>query len=348
MRSYVANYSRLVNGVYSRRVLSMTPRALGPAGTAHEGDMPGPKEFFQAAAFLSENERPTVQPLSEQDLTPELIAEKAAKFNVLPEDYYPMSMKTPHSSFGDYPVTVGETYNNKSANYEWDDFRQRKNYGEPLGINQIRDYGPFSFVNDAHYHPYGFYQYYEYWRTYLWQHVFSGIVVCCVMLRINELSDYLVNGKDSEGSESYAYIGKFWYNKHWSHTELEFREVFNKMQQAKMGYPGYSETHELHRCQDTTAYFMGAVGTTAGRDRHGPTGTSPLRREAQETYMPPAGPMAFKHLAYQTFEPLAHDQDPAWSFAKSVHPHAGHCTNSSHYKLQTEVVEQVEEEADEE
>ena len=56
---------QLVNGA-PRRVLSMTPRALGPAGTAHEGDMPGPKEFFQAAAFLSEAERPTVQPLSEQ------------------------------------------------------------------------------------------------------------------------------------------------------------------------------------------------------------------------------------------------------------------------------------------
>ena len=80
-------------------------------------------------------------------------------------------MKTPSNSFGDYPVTVGETYNNKAATYEWDDFRQRKNYGDPIGINQIRDYGPFAYVNDAHYHPYGFWQYYEYWRKYLWQHV---------------------------------------------------------------------------------------------------------------------------------------------------------------------------------
>ena len=36
------------------------------------------------------------------------------------------------------------------------------------------------------------------------------------------------------------------------------------MQQAKMGYPGFSDTHDVMRCQDTTAYFMAASGTTAG------------------------------------------------------------------------------------
>ena len=58
--------------------------------------------------------------------------------------------------------------------------------------------------------------------------------------------------------------GKFWYNKHWSHTELEFRDVYNKMQQAKMGYPGFSDTHDLMRCQDSTAYFFGPH-STAGK-----------------------------------------------------------------------------------
>ena len=62
----------------------------------------------------------------------------------------------------------------------------------------------------------------------------------------------------------YFKCGKFWYNKHWSHTELEFRDVYNKMQQAKMGYPGFSDTHDLMRCQDSTAYFFGA-GSTAGK-----------------------------------------------------------------------------------
>ena len=47
-----------------------------------------------------------------KDMTPEMIAEKAKKFNVLPEDYYPMSMKT-GGPYGDYPVTVNETWNNK-------------------------------------------------------------------------------------------------------------------------------------------------------------------------------------------------------------------------------------------
>ena len=60
--------------------------------------------------------------------------------------------------------------------------------------------------------------------------------------------------------------------------------------------------------------------------------------------MPPAGPMAFKHLAYQTWTPKTVSQDHAGDFAASVHPHAGHCTYSSHYKLATEVVEQADDE----
>ena len=63
MRSYVAY--QLINGT-PRRVLSLSTRRPGGHGTAHPGDAPGPKEFFQAAAFLSEGERPTTFPMTEK------------------------------------------------------------------------------------------------------------------------------------------------------------------------------------------------------------------------------------------------------------------------------------------
>jgi len=340
MRSYVAY--QLINGT-PRRVLSLSTRRPGGHGTAHPGDAPGPKEFFQAAAFLSEGERPTTFPMTEKDMTPEMIAEKAKKFNVLPEDYYPMSMKT-GGPYGDYPVTVNETWNNKSANYEWDDFFFRSNYGEPIGINQPRDYGPYASVSDAHYHPYGFYQYYEYFKKYTWQYWLSGIAVLLAVFRLEEKHNEYKNDCNSRASmgTSALYCGKFWYNKHWSHTELEFREVYNKMQQAKMGYPGYSDTHDVMRCQDTTAYFMAASGSTAGRDRHGPTGSHPIRREAQDIYMVPAGAMGFKALAWVDYEKSGNDLSPEKSLQKTLHPHAGHNKFSSHYTVSTgsDVVEE--------
>ena len=63
MRSYVAY--QLINGT-PRRVLSLSTRRTGGHGTAHPGDAPGPKEFYQAAAFLSEGERPTTFPMTEK------------------------------------------------------------------------------------------------------------------------------------------------------------------------------------------------------------------------------------------------------------------------------------------
>ena len=48
--------------------------------------------LFIAAYILSEDQRPSPMVLQQRDMTPELIAEKAAKYNILPEDYTPMSV----------------------------------------------------------------------------------------------------------------------------------------------------------------------------------------------------------------------------------------------------------------
>ena len=66
MRTYLVY--RVSNGV-PRRVLSLSNRVAGGGdarGTGAAGDMPGPKEFFQAGTFLSEAERPTPFPMTDK------------------------------------------------------------------------------------------------------------------------------------------------------------------------------------------------------------------------------------------------------------------------------------------
>ena len=79
------------NGV-TRRLLSFSTRQFGGHGVSHEGDEKGPTEFFQALTFLSEAQKPDPVTYAEEDLTPEFIAERAAKYNMLPQDYIPMSV----------------------------------------------------------------------------------------------------------------------------------------------------------------------------------------------------------------------------------------------------------------
>lgn len=75
---------RTVTGV-PQRVLSVSQRVQGPGGEFHEGDDAVPRQFIEAAYILSESQRPSPFVLSETDLTPEVIAEKAKKYDILPE-----------------------------------------------------------------------------------------------------------------------------------------------------------------------------------------------------------------------------------------------------------------------
>jgi hypothetical protein len=75
---------RTVTGI-PQRVLSVSQRVQGPGGEFHEGDDAVPRQFIEAAYILSESQRPSPFVLSETDLTPEVIAEKAKKYDILPE-----------------------------------------------------------------------------------------------------------------------------------------------------------------------------------------------------------------------------------------------------------------------
>ena len=48
------------------RLLSATTKLRGGHGNYHEGDQPKPKEFLEAAAFLTEAQRPSVIRLTEE------------------------------------------------------------------------------------------------------------------------------------------------------------------------------------------------------------------------------------------------------------------------------------------
>ena len=48
------------------RLLSASSRLRGGHGNYHEGDQPKPKEFLEAAAFLTEAQRPSVIRLTEE------------------------------------------------------------------------------------------------------------------------------------------------------------------------------------------------------------------------------------------------------------------------------------------
>ena len=56
---------RMANGT-PVRLLSASSRLCGGHGTYHEGDQPKPKEFLEAAAFLTEAQRPNVIRLTEE------------------------------------------------------------------------------------------------------------------------------------------------------------------------------------------------------------------------------------------------------------------------------------------
>ena len=101
-----------------------------------------------------------------QDMTPEFKAEKAKKYNMLPEDYYPLSIQTAGNTGGDYPVVVEESYFCRPANYEWDNMQHRLNWGRPIGKYEFTRYGQSGNVFDGHYHPYGYWQYWQHAKIY--------------------------------------------------------------------------------------------------------------------------------------------------------------------------------------
>ena len=99
-------------------------------------------------------------------MTPEFKAEKAKKYNMLPEDYYPLSIQQAGNSGGDYPVMVEESYFCRPANYEWDNMLHRMNWGRPIGKYELTRQGQAGVVFDGHYHPYGYWQYWQHFKLY--------------------------------------------------------------------------------------------------------------------------------------------------------------------------------------
>lgn len=272
---------------------------------------------------------------------------------MLPEDYYPMSMKTVGQVYGDYPDVVQESYSNRNPNFEWDNPRLARNYNTPLGIDEIADYAPFIQRYDGQFKYYGYYQWYEYQRAY-WMYMFlmiaSPILIYYYIwpgvIKVKSLLTgvYFDNTSINAAERAKHNTSMVLYNKLWSHSELEFRDVYLRMNQAKRGYPGFSDAYTISRTYDSTGFYFGAQGTTAGRDRHGPTGIHQIRAEPQDIYMVPAGAMAFKQLAYahepetsaQADEEIATE---AYKLTQKLHPHSGHCNMSTMYQVQTEVAE---------
>merc|ERR1712212_933524 len=226
---------RMVNG-NPVRLLSATTKLRGGHGNYHEGDQPKPKEFLEAAAFLTEAQRPSVIRLTEEDMTPEFKAEKAKKYNMLPEDYYPLSIQQAGNSGGDYPVMVEESYFCRPANYEWDHMLHRMNWGRPIGKYELTRQGQAGVVFDGHYHPYGYWQYWQHFKLYF-------LTWFAVMLGIPLVANYWeayapVRVSDDHWTHHKACAvksGKLFYERWFSHSELEFKDVMLKMQQAKLG-----------------------------------------------------------------------------------------------------------------
>merc|ERR1712235_134808 len=271
---------RMANGT-PVRLLSASSRLRGGHGNYHEGDQPKPKEFLEAAAFLTEAQRPSVIRLTEEDMTP--------------EDYYPLSIQQAGNSGGDYPVMVEESYFCRPANYEWDNVLHRMNFGVPIGKYQLIRYGNAGLVFDGHYHPYGYWQYWQHYKVYFltWFAVMLGIPM------ISYWIDYYTPLKTSDDAWSHhkkcaIYSGKLFYERWFSHTELEFKDVLLKMQQAKLGFPGRSDQDTMPKMHSGTANLRFANVGDEGRHRHGPKGASYMYTEHQDTYMVPAGSMAFK------------------------------------------------------
>jgi len=285
---------RMVNG-NPVRLLSGTTKLRGGHGNYHEGDQPKPKEFLEAAAFLTEAQRPSVIRLTEEDMTPEFKAEKAKKYNMLPEDYYPLSIQQAGNSGGDYPVMVEESYFCRPANYEWDHMLHRMNWGRPIGKYELTRQGQAGVVFDGHYHPYGYWQYWQHFKLYF-------LTWFAVMLGIPLVANYWeayapVRVSDDHWTHHKACAvksGKLFYERWFSHSELEFKDILLKMQQAKLGFPGRSDADSLPKMHSGSANLYLANTGDEGRHRHGPKGASYVYTEHQDTYMVPAGSMAFK------------------------------------------------------
>ena len=107
-----------------RRLLSLSSRIAAGGGDHHPSDDPVPREFIEAAYILSEEQRPHPMVLQQKDMTPELIAEKAKKYNILPEDYVPMSISWGGAYGGDYPTIVDDAQYNLVFEMQIDSWQQ--------------------------------------------------------------------------------------------------------------------------------------------------------------------------------------------------------------------------------
>lgn len=335
MRSYLVY--RVANGV-PRRVLSLSSRVTGK-GNFHEGDCPEPKEFSQSSHFLSEGQRPTIFRYSEEDMTPEWIAEKAEKYNMLPEDYYPLALMNRNANLGDYPVVLQESFMNRSPYFEWDDWRGRRVFGQPLGLDEPKVYGPFNMVYDGAHYMYGFWQWWQFWRNWFFMFIFMIFMFPPLVWQKFNRATMNENSFNQAAIATCDYRGKYWYHKDWSHNELEFKDMYQKMVAAKKGYPNVDNIDEFYRAFDSANFFFGATGPPSGRDRHGPTGSSMLRRERQDTYMCPAGSMAFKFADYtgqvefgddafnKNYDGKMTGEDYSYAERTAKHAHHGHSNN---------------------
>jgi hypothetical protein len=184
MRSYIIY--RTVNRT-PRRLLSVSSRILG--GEYDEHDDPAPREFLNSLHFLSGEQRPNPVPLTQEDMTPELIAEKAKKYNMLPEDYYPMSLQYDGATGGDYPVLVTEHIQCRPGGHEWDWHQLRRNYGQPVGFFMDTHYGNISmFCDQNHMGYFGIYQYWQHYKI-IFGFIFYSLLMLWGPMYVNEASE---------------------------------------------------------------------------------------------------------------------------------------------------------------
>merc|ERR1712110_195035 len=258
-------YQRL-NGT-PRRLLSVSSRLSLRGGQSSESDDPVPREFIEAAYILSEDQRPNAMVLQEKDMTPELIAEKAKKYNMIPEDYLPMSISWGGAYGGDYPTIVEEAFYNKDFNYEWDDFKGKRNFGEVIGMHQYITYSSWHHIFDGVFHPYGLWQWDQNRYLYISAYItFISLYFIChwfdfrFNVRTSYERYYMANQKTGQP-----------HDRSWSHTELEWKDVFLKVNRLKEGYASRSfadqDFQHYRQCGIHFSMFKGYYG---GRNRRGP------------------------------------------------------------------------------
>lgn len=307
-------YQRL-NGT-PRRLLSVSQRLTLRAGESHEGDDPVPREFIEAAYILSEDQRPNPMVLQQKDMTPELIAEKAKKYNIIPEDYLPMSISWGGAYGGDYPTIVDDAHFNRDFNYEWDNMDHKRNYGQILGMHEWIHYGNFHMIYDGKFHPWGLYQPKQWTLIWLrWVLSFFIPYFFCSWL------DWPFNIHTSYDryQRTILHTGLMC-DRSFSNTELEWLDVFLKVEQAKDGYANRSYADQDGCMYRQSAIFFGKCGDYSGRNRRGPHGEAPIVSERIDTYMVPAGPMSFK-MGHNM--PIVHPNAIVWN---APHPSHGHGT----------------------